>query len=391
MSSRLFLYFTATLLCTHCMAQQGSYRLDFELSKQNFVDSVVIDYDQRQVVVPVEMNGRTYHFLLDTGAGHGVVYDDQPIEGCQPAGTIKSRDAIGRESVVQLLTLPPLTVGSLTLTGCQVTVQHRAIPRSGIDGILGFDIVCRGLLMKIDVKQKLLILTDQKKFFNKEQGHTVPYKLDYHVPYVQVEPFAGYKERVLFDTGSRQLYSINKRSFDQGEQACLKQNADQIEGRSMGCHAIGHQGTEPFGPVVFLALDSLRLGNFSFCDVHTLTTQGGSHLGAQLLEYGAVIFNPHRRRLIFQPYEHPYRTFVSNRQVEKAIINDKGQAAVGLVWEGSEAYRAGLRQGDIILKADDQPIPSFADYLAFRPLSDHIYNITVRDSRGFQKEVKMTW
>ncbi len=379
-------------VCTACQAQQtGRYRLDFELSKHDFADTIQIEYHHDRVFVPVIINGEQRRFLLDTGAGHAVVYDDNPIEGCLPAGTIASHDAIGRRDTVELVKLPPLTLGTLTLTGCQATIQHRPVKHSSIDGIIGFDLVCKGLQMKIDTRRGILILTDRKKFFREEEGQKIRYRLHRHVPYLTIEPFQGYQERVLFDTGSRSLYTINKNHFDEAERYCMEQNPKQIEGRSWGRHAIGFLGVEPMGEVVFLRLDNLKLKEFSFHDVHTLTTQGGSHIGAQVLRYGAVIFNPQRKTLLFQPHDNAEFCIVNNKQLEKAIINENGKAVVGLIWERCEAYRAGLRQGDIILKADNQPIESFADYIAFRPLRGRIYTVTVRDRRGFLKEVSMSW
>ncbi len=391
MNIRLLL-FSLIALCSACQAQQkGIYRLDFELSKHDFADTIPIEYRHDRVFLPVIVNGEQRRFLLDTGAGHAVVYDDKPIEGCTPSGTIASHDAIGRRDTVSLVKLPPLSLGSLTLTGCQATLQHRPIRNNYIDGILGFDLVCKGLQMKIDARQHILILTDRKDFFAKEGGHQVKYRLQFHVPYLNIEPFKGYRERVLFDTGSRSLYAINKKRFDAAEKACLAQNAKQIEGRSWGHHAIGFQGVEPSGEVVFLDIDNLRLGKFAFHHVHTLTTQGGSHLGAQLLKYGSVVFNPRKKTMCFQPYDNTDFCVVNNKQLEKAIINENGLPVVGLIWERSEAYQAGLRQGDIILKADSQPIASFAEYVAFRPLRGRIYTFTVRDRRNFLKEVKMKW
>lgn len=376
---------------TYGCAQLGSgYSLDFSLSKTDFADTIAIEYQNAQVYVPVTINGQPYRFLLDTGSGHAVVYDDRRFENSEPAGTIATRDAIGHRDTVEMLSLPPLTLGSLTLTGCRATVQHRAVKRPGVDGILGFDLVCKGMQMKIDTREKILILTDKRKFFDQEEGFEMKYKLDYHVPFLQVKPFKGYQEQALFDTGSRHLYSMNKASFDRGERACLAQNSRQIEGRTMGRHAMGLLGSEPLGEVVFLCLDSLSLGGFSFGDLHVVTTQGGSHVGARLLEYGSVAFLPKRKRMLFQPFDGSSRSLVGNEQLQKAIVNENGLPVVGLVWERSELFAAGLRQGDIILKADDHAFSSFADFMAFRPLIGKVYHVMVRDRRGFVKEVKMT-
>jgi hypothetical protein len=287
--------------------------------------------------------------------------------------------------------LPPITIGKLTVSGCKATLQHRAVRRQNIDGIIGFDIVNKGLSMKIDTRDSLLILTDQRRFFRQEQGYSARYSLQRNVPFVKVSPFEGYSERVLFDTGSRQLYSMNKQHFDRAEKACLQQNAAQIEGRSMGRHAIGFSGAEPLGEVVFLGMDRLKWGRFEFRDIHTLTTQGGSHIGARILSYGSLIIEARKKRMLFQPYDTMEWVNISNRQTEKAIIQENGLPVVGLVWERSEAWQAGLRQGDTILKADGQPIRSFAEYVAFRPLRGRIYTVTVRDRRGFLKEINMRW
>ena len=118
---------------------------------------------------------------------------------------------------------------------------------------------------------------------------------------------------------------------------------------------------------------------------------GGSHLGAKVLEYGVVVFNPRKRRVVFQPYDGLRSCRVGNEQLQKAIVNDNGLPVVGLVWERSEAYAAGLREGDTLLKADGTAIGSFGDYLSFKPLRGRIYTFTVRDRRGFMKEVKMKW
>ena len=391
---------TIILLVTACLcivsyAQMGSYRLNITVSEYDFADTVSIEFDKDRVIVPVVIDSDTLRFLFDTGAGQAVVYDDSPINGCEPCGTITSYDAIGRSAKVPVLRLPPLRIGRLTLTGCRATLHKRAVKRgtraADIDGILGFDIVNSGLLVKIDAQQRQLIITDRRKHFKGEQGYSLRYKLHYHVPYITVEPFKGFKERVLFDTGSRHLYAMKWTDFEAAEPLCRKQNPQQVEGISYGCYAIGLHGTEPYGRVAFLALDRLSFGGFGFCHVHALTTQGGAHVGAQLLRHGAVVLNPGRKRIVFQPYSSTDHCVVGNEQLKKAIINEKGKPVVGLLWERSDAYKAGLRQGDVILKADDRVIDSFADYLSFRPIIGHVYRVIVRDKRGFTKEVLMEW
>jgi hypothetical protein len=257
------------------------------------------------VFVPVTINGAQYRFLLDTGSAQAVVYSDAPPCGCKELGTIRSVDALGRETSVPLVELPPLSLGRLRISRLHATVHARPPMRQRIDGVLGFDLVCKGLLMKIDTRRRLLVLTDRKKHFRADPaGIATPYKvLPYrHTPYVEAEPFSGYTEQVLFDTGSPFLYRINRERFAQALPYCRAQNADQIVDTIEGSFAHALHGPEHHASVVRLRLDSLLFGGYAFRQVPAQTTQGLSHLGGPVLGYGTLLFMPHRRRLTFVPY-----------------------------------------------------------------------------------------
>ena len=381
----------ALLSVLTCEAQKQHYSLDFIVSRTDFADTIAIEYERGLVFVPVSVGGKQLRFLLDSGASQTTIYDDVTIDGALPDGFIVSHDAVAQTTTVPMMLLPPLTLGKTTFSGMRATVRHRAVKRSGVDGIVGFDIVCKGLNLKIDVRNKQLVLSDRYDFFEQEPGMKLKYRLNFHVPYIEVCPFGKYRERTLFDTGFRQLYSINKASFDRGAAQPRHQADKQVEGRSMGRFAIGHGGAEQRSEVVFLCLDSLCVGGFSFSQLHTLTTQGVSKIGGKLLEYGAVTFNPQHKRMRFQPYDGLSRAVVANKQVEKAIVPQEGLPAIGLVWERSEAYKAGFREGDILLTADGQDIGSFDDYVRFRPLIGHSYRFLVRDRQGVLKEVTAPW
>ena len=105
-----------------------------------------------------------------------------------------------------------------------------------------------------------------------------------------------------------------------------------------------------------------------------------------------VTFNPFKKTFRFQPYSGESRSRVGNRQLEKAVVPSPGRLPmIGLVWERGEAYKAGFREGDVILKADGQAIGSFDDYVRFRPVIGHVYTFTVKDKKGFLKEIKSEW
>jgi len=387
------------LSCSTTEAQPlGHYKADFHVSATNFIDSIAIEWTAGQVYVPVTIDGKTYRFLLDTGAGQSVVFSDSPLAQGPHIGNIISHDATGRSDTVAMTLLPPVTLGSLTLRGLRATVQPRT---SAIDGILGFDLVNGGLTMTIDVARRRLLLSDQHWPLSKRAERTmgivgVKYSLNYHVPCIDITPFYRHRERVLFDTGSRQFFAMNKDRFDAAKESEEKgmakgKKADFIvEGRAVGRHAIGHYGAEPEGEVVWLRLDSLRLGDYAFSRLHSITTQGGSHLGAGVLEYGSVTFDPKSHRMIFVPYNPTGTTCaVNNRRQEMAFVADEqGRPQVGLVWELGAAYAAGFRQSDVIEQIDHRPVSSLAQFVRWPFVRGREYIFNIIDRQGLRREVR---
>ena len=389
-SHRSILLIAALLLAMQAMAQLGRYNADIRALPQDFCDTISVEWERDQLYVPITAGGRTYRFLFDTGASQAVVFSGTPLADAPRVSALLSHDAAGNTDTVSVVELPPLRLGKTTLYECRATVQPQGIGARGIDGILGFDLVNSGLCLKLDMQRQQLIISDRECCFDHEKdATTLRYKLAYHVPTIDVIPFGRRSERVLFDTGSRNFFSMNINHFnDAEEQRHRFDRPYRVEGRATGQHAIGHGGVEPMGEVVFLRLDSLGLGKCSFRDVHALTTQGNSHIGARLLRYGTVAFCPMHSRMFFHPYEGE-TTSVSNRQLDIAFVSDAmGRPQVGLVWPEGKPYRLGFRQGDIIEQIDSRPVLSLVQFVAWPFERGREYVFTVRSIDGRRREIK---
>lgn len=370
------------------LSSSAQYQVDFAVSRADFADTIAIEWSQEQVYVPVTIDGRRYRFLLDTGAGQSVVFAGTPLAASRQDGTIISHDATGRTDTVPVVVLPPLQLGSLTLTGCRATLQPGP---SSLDGILGFDLVNGGLSMTIDVPHRRLVLTD-RRVRRTAADVVLRYRLHYHVPYVDIVPFGRHRERVLVDTGSRQFFVMNRDHLLEAidDETATPAGGFIDEGRAWGSHAIGHYGAEPAGEVAFFRLDALHLGDCTFTALHGLTTAGGSHLGAPLLQYGAVTFDARRHRLLFCPADGlpaPFR--VDNRQLEMAFVaNGQGLPQVGLVWPGGEPCRLGFRQGDVVEQIDHRPVRSMSQFVRWGFERGRSYLFTLRSADGSRHEVE---
>ena len=408
--------------------QLHRYNPNFGLSAENFCDTISIDVEDDLILMPVRIDNKVYRFCLDTGSSQGMVYANSNIPDLVPLGNIISRDANNHVDTVQVIQLPPFTLptnsSQLTVSGYVASLMPRHSISDKYDAIIGFDLFNRGICAKIDKQRGLLILTDEKKLFRAEEkvGYTLRYKLKWFVPYLYVSPFVRHTDEALFDTGAPLFYTMSRESFDQhlaSDLANLHKNLGagierQVEGRAEGHLTLGGFGLEKKDEVVFLHLDRLKWGDFAFTDLHTITTQGASKIGAKLLDFGTVIINPFRKHITFQPYPNevpssgeegsgvvakpspsgeleggsPSSVRVGNKQFSVAFVPYKGQAVVGLIWEGSPPYKAGMRQGDVILQIDQRPINSFADFQRFGFIKGERHRFRLRDQQGVEKIVE---
>jgi len=364
------------------------YSLGFTLSERDFADTIDIEFEHHRILVPVEIEGKRYRFMFDTGCTQGIIFDSNRIPYLKEMGNVVSFDINNQSDTVHVVQLPAFRLGRLTIDGYLAIIGRAGPVSRGYDGIIGFDLLNKGLCCKIDVENKRLILTDRKKFFAQERGYEVKYKLSSFVPCVWVSPFVRHMDRAIFDTGFPGFYSMNRQSF-QKHVYKSRQVAAQVEGRAIGQRTIGLHGVERADTVYFLALERLKWDNFSFRDLHIVTQEGNSHVGAALLDYGSVIINPFRKRIFLQPHTKIDEMTVGNKQFQMSIVPQDGRPAIGLIREESEAYRNGLRQGDIILKVNGRDIPSIAVFQQLHFKSGETYTYTVRHADGSVRDVKV--
>ena len=376
-------------VCVGVVAQMKRYDTDFALSQKKFVMTMPIEVERDQIYLPVTIGGRQYRFKLDTGASQGVIYDDVNMPGLKELGYIKSEDAIGVSRQVTTVELPPMKLGSFTISGFKVQRMRRNVVRRGEDGIIGFALFHRGLAAKIDTRAKQMTLTDRKKYYKAVEGEVLKYRLVWHVPYVKVSPFEGLEDIVLFDSGSPMLYAPNSERLAQMK-ATVPAVVDQIEGVTYGSRAMGHFGSEHAHQITLLKLERLKWGGFEFQDVHCATVQGGSHVGAQVLQYGAMIIDPFRKQLVFQPYDGASSCQVPDRRADIVMVEKDGEAMVGVVMEQGKAWEAGFRPGQVIEKVDGKPL-NFEEFNAYRWVKGQEYEFTLRLPIGVSTTIRAFW
>ena len=389
MMRRWLLLMMLVLTTVNSFGQVKRYDTDFFVSQRNFLFAVPLEVERGQLYVTLDFNGRLCRFKLDTGASQGILYDDVMLPGIRTLGTIESEDAAGRVRQMKTVQLPPFRLGPLTISGYKVQRMSRSIVRRGEDGIIGFALFNKGIAARIDVRENQLTLTDRRDHYAYTPGEPLTYHLRKHVPYIKISPFAGVEDEVLFDTGSPLPYAVNAKAFAQMKSR-HPEIADQIEGTTYGSHAIGHFGTERSGQITFLALRRLLWGDFAFHEVNCTTVNGGSHIGAPLLDYGALVINPFRRQLVFQPYDGITSVTVANRLHDIVIVERNGRAMIGMVMQNGKAWQAGFRSNCIIEQVNGQPL-TFQQFLRYHWVRNLEYQFTLLLPNGMLTTLRAFW
>ena len=151
-------------------AQKKPFR-GINFSQHNFVDTVKIKIWDGAIIIPVEINGETKNLMFDTGENWGFWIGDEE-EWMKPSGeTLTLTDSQNAKMKKAIYRMPPIKMGNTTIENYPLMVDNgmKAYVCDRIDGAFGFDLVTCGLSFKFDTKDSLMVVTDRKGFFKKEE------------------------------------------------------------------------------------------------------------------------------------------------------------------------------------------------------------------------------
>ena len=193
------------------------------------------------------------------------------------------------------------------------------------DGVIGFNLVGKGLSFKLDTKDSLLIVTDRKMFFaEEEKGQpTAKYKMKRaYCPLVYVESPIGWIETV-FDTGAlNRWFDLPQELLDHWFQKSPKKRKQFV--------FVPHTGQE------------ITVGNSEAGSVSFIPSEAGDSLG-----------------------------------VLKAVIR-----------KGSAAYQKGIRTGDYLIEVNGVSIKDLCTYtLMERKDEESLFKF--RSTVGIEKTVRL--
>lgn len=344
-----FLFF---FISTFLFAQQVNFDAG-NIAQKKYFETLPYETVFGKIVIPVEINNKSYRFLLDTGAPNLISKEIYEALNINKLDSILISDANNLVQKMFATNIPKIQLKDLVFENQVALVfdfkQHALLNCFNIDGIIGSNLLKNSILKVSKTEQKIYI-TDQIKLL---QPKSKPAKLkligSQKAPYIVANLVGIGKTKavdyVLIDTGMDGMYEMSNRVFDTFD----KHQIFETLATSTGVSGIGLFGAgEPSEQKIFIAKNCTVAGK-KFQNILIETTDDiNSRIGLDFFNHGDVIIDFKHKKAYFEG-----ETSVElNEMVPKfqpSMVND--QFVIGLVWDQDLAQK--MNFGDKIMSIDD--------------------------------------
>ena len=402
MRKHLFVTLLLVFLTSFSATAQKKPYHGIQISRHNFVDTVKIKIWDGAVIVPVEINGQTRNLLFDTGAESGFWIGEAEDWMTSLDDSIKVKDVHNVYRKTVCAKIAPIKMGNVVIENYSMMVSNSLSDYvcDRIDGAFGYDLVIRGLSFKFDTKDSLMIVTDRKGFFSKEERRqpTLKYKW-YHKSRPQVwVHFPFHRIKILFDSGAV------GGGFDLREDLMQRwADSDTALQRKMDEYTVRKDTTifssaglwgRPTDTVPYRVFHcpKVEMGGITFTDVWVSTDSRTGKVGSSIMEHNSLILDGYKRRLVLLPHDGKMVQYVGNEDTigMKLLLADKTDtlgAIKVVVRKDGVAYQKGVRSGDYLESIDGVVITDYCTYFNFVP-DKKVKRRVFRSPEGTRKEVE---
>ena len=318
------------------------------------------------------------------------------------ADSVLIHDANYRSHNRAIYQIPSVRIGNLRIENYPVIVGDAMseFVCNKFDGAIGFNLTGKGLSFKLDTKDSLLIITDRKNFFAKEEKGLPSAKYNMkksYCPEILIDTPLVLME-TIFDTGAINIWlDLPEDALDLWFKNSPKKRKIlddmTIQTDTLVKAAAGFYGLSVDTVVGrLLHFKSLKIGNLPVNDLYASTNCRSMRLGSAVLKHASLIIDAPRKRFVFQPHEGQGIS-VGNRETGSLslIPTEKGDT-LGFfkifVRKESKAYQKGIRTGDYLIEANGIPVKDFCTFMLMdRKGKEQL--LKCRTSDGRVKEVSL--
>jgi len=331
---KIKIFFLAILISQVCVSQ------NFNLNKgtvqtKDYYSEISFEYVKSKIIVPVEIEGKNYRFLLDTGAPNIISQELSQIIKNDSLATIPITDINQKKKDLKVVSIPKLVLGDVVFENSAALVYdlklNKIIDCFQIDGFIGSNML-RNSIVQIQLKNNMLTITNDKKRLHLNRKNASKLKLlgIQSSPFIWMNLFGNgkAKEQVLIDTGMIGFYDMSNKDFKIFHDKDIIRFIDSSTGSHTGGLFKSDTKTEQYRSLI----PKIKIGNSTFINFVTTTTHDKfSKIGTDILDYGNMTIDYKNERFYFEPFKKETDLKKKELGFDPAFVNDK--IVVGFVWD----------------------------------------------------------
>jgi len=324
------------------MFKQGS------ISPNIYTENIAYEFVWDIIIIKVQINEKTYRFLLDTGAPTTI--NSKVIGDFAFVKEEKSTDASQNEASVNYVKIPKMKFGNIIYKDF-VAMQYdiEVFEQLNIDGILGANLISKST-WEFDIENNVITVSDKLvenkvKDFSKTNLKII----DTGTPVLKFTYFNKIKEKgVYFDTGFNGLFYLSTSMFNKLSKKKLLSNRI----RGIGIYARSAFGQDEIS-LTYMAALKMQLGEHEIPNIISdVSDDTESNMGCEWLKYYHTIISG--KEFFFKRNKTPIPQKVISKGIR--LLTDTKGLFISMVWEKSEAYKKGIRPNDRILSVNKKKI-----------------------------------
>ncbi len=357
---------------------------------KNYYSEIDFEWVLNTIIVPAKINGKTYRFILDTGAPNVISKRIYNLIKPKIIDSISISDINNIKKKMPLVSIKNIIFGGISFENIPTLVydyDNATIYKCfQIDGVIGSNML-RNSIIQFNLETKKITLTDNRKMLSLKRRNST--KIEFidrqSTPFIYVKLkgksiFKKGKQQIVIDTGANSLYSLSRNHFKVLEKANILKSMEKSYGASnVGLFGTPKPNTQNLVVLPLLKINRLKIKNY----VTQTDINENSRIGSGIFKYGITTLDYKNKRFYLKP-KHKEVEFKKNNSNSTrfgfSIGIKKDKFIVGFIWK--ESLKKKLYYGDEILEINGKKV-NVCDYILSKDtLSKDTLTMKIKSTKG---------
>jgi hypothetical protein len=334
-----------------CLGQAGFSFNEGESSQADHFTSIPYENINGKIIHRVDINGKAYRFILDTGAPTSISARLNDDLNPNLIAKVPISDANNKTDSLTVVRLSDIIIGNVHFQDIPALVIDNPVLSEclQVDGLVGSNLL-RGSIVRIDDKSKTVVITDDEKKLSLHPKHASDLFLDKQsspVITIGLKNKKRAKEQVLLDTGMNALYDLSLNNFNLFQE----HEIFNVLASARGSNSMGLFGLAQDTVQYRLRFPEMDINNVKILNAPAQTTaDDNSRIGSSILDYGVMTIDYINKKFYLTPYDHN-AIDASEKAFPIDYVPRNNQLHVSFVWDNTLSDR--ITVGDQIIAIDD--------------------------------------